>query len=329
MLLSRPLSWALVVAHAAALDFTVIGDWGGIPFWPYHTPGEKSTATALGEVAGNVNSSFTLALGDNFYVTGVKSVDDPRFHTTFESVYTSPHLQGPRHFRVLAGNHDHNGNVTAQIAYSSRSPRWSFPDLYYDFIERSADGVTAHFVMIDTVVLAGQSQLDGVDGREGVSLKGNELAGTEMPERAEAQWQWINRTLAHSQSDFLIVAGHYPVWSICEHGPTTQLVSRLKPMLDANRVSAYLAGHDHCAQAFQDGAVAYHGIGASNICDPSTAHKDAVPANVFRWHYDTGPLGVLKGAFAHFHLSKTGLVAHHYASSGKLLYTAPVQPPRR
>lgn len=63
-------SQAILLAAAAlppayALDFTVIGDWGGMPFWPYYTPGEKATAAAVGKVAGAVNSSFTLALGDN------------------------------------------------------------------------------------------------------------------------------------------------------------------------------------------------------------------------------------------------------------------------
>lgn len=257
-------------------------------------------------------------------------MDDERFQRTFEDVYTSPHLQAPRHFRLVAGNHDHRGNVSAQIAYSSRSARWSFPDLWYDFVERSADGTTVHFVMIDTVVLAGQSQMDGFDGHEGVSLDGDELAGPEDIVRAEAQWQWINQTLRESRADFLVVVGHFPVWSVCEHGPTSQLVARLKPLLDANRVTAYLAGHDHCAQAFQDGAVAHHGIGASNICQAGTAHQDSVPSGLFRWHYKAGLLGALKGAFAHVHASKTaGFVVRHFASSGEQLYAAPPQPPRQ
>ena len=36
--------------------------------------------------------------------------------------------------------------------------------------------------------------------------------------------------------DLLVVAGHYPVWSVCEHGPTSLLVSTLKPMFERHHV---------------------------------------------------------------------------------------------
>jgi hypothetical protein len=46
----------------------------------------------------------------------------------------------------------------------------------------------------------------------------------------------IENTLAASTADFLIVGGHYPVWSVCEHGPTTVLVNQLKPLLEKYKV---------------------------------------------------------------------------------------------
>lgn len=73
---------------------------------------------------------FIIGLGDNFYYEGVKSVEDPRFRSTFERVYTSPALKAATWY-MIAGNHDHASNVSAQIAYTKVSPRWHFPDFFY------------------------------------------------------------------------------------------------------------------------------------------------------------------------------------------------------
>ena len=57
------------------------------------------------------------------------------------------------------------------------------------------------------------------------------------------------------------------------------LVERLKPILEEYNVTAYLAGHDHCAQHIKENSssVDYHGVGAANVCDPSTKHAKAIP----------------------------------------------------
>lgn len=44
-----------------------IQDWGGSDSHPYTTPGEVATAAASSQIAEHANSSFVLALGDNFY----------------------------------------------------------------------------------------------------------------------------------------------------------------------------------------------------------------------------------------------------------------------
>lgn len=44
------------------------------------------------------------------------------FQETFESAFNYTSLNIP--WFVIAGNHDHYGNVSAQILYSSRSERW-------------------------------------------------------------------------------------------------------------------------------------------------------------------------------------------------------------
>lgn len=59
--------------------FFAVGDWGGLPFTPYETPSEVAVARAMGKLGVQLNTSFQLALGDNFYFEGVKSPNDPRF----------------------------------------------------------------------------------------------------------------------------------------------------------------------------------------------------------------------------------------------------------
>ena len=59
--------------------FFLLGDWGGLPFEPYKTPSEIAVADAMGKLGKKLNTSFQLALGDNFYFDGVQSVNDPRF----------------------------------------------------------------------------------------------------------------------------------------------------------------------------------------------------------------------------------------------------------
>lgn len=59
--------------------FFAVGDWGGLPFLPYETPSEVAVAEAMGKLGKKLNTSFQLALGDNFYFEGVQSARDSRF----------------------------------------------------------------------------------------------------------------------------------------------------------------------------------------------------------------------------------------------------------
>ncbi|XP_077981556.1 tartrate-resistant acid phosphatase type 5-like [Glandiceps talaboti] len=299
-----------------ALRFTVIGDWGGIPIFPYTSPFEVAVASTMGKIADNHGSQFTIALGDNFYETGVKDVNDKRFQETFENVFTASSLQQP--WYVCAGNHDHKGNITAQLAYTSVSQRWNFPELYYSkrfTIPNSSSSLL--MVLIDTVILTGNT--DDL-------TPGTELEGPDDPVLADAQLQWIEATLKASTDDYIIVGGHYPVWSIAEHGPNNLLVTQLKPLLEKYDVTAYLCGHDHNLQHLKENSssVDYFVIGAGDIVDPSTKHKDAVPPGSLKYHW-ADLLGL--GGFGYIEATPQNMtVALYQASNGKDVYKTVLNP---
>lgn len=167
---------------------------------------------------------------------------------------------------MIAGNHDHLGNISAQIEYTNYSSRWfesflsnsiyfllrTYPRLYYKasytFAQKSR---RVDIIFIDTVILCGNS-ID-VGGR---SLFSWILARRRVPNKPDPQWEdeaqrqlvWIEEQLRESSADFLFVVGHYPIYSIASTGNVQCLVDKLDPLLRRYQVSSYISGHDHNIQ---------------------------------------------------------------------------------
>jgi tartrate-resistant acid phosphatase type 5 len=305
-----------------SMRFLVMGDWGGTGKSPYTTSSEVNTAKSMDEAAKSLGAKFSLALGDNFYTTGVKSVTDPRFEETFEQCFTGSSLQASAgfNFHVVAGNHDHIGNAQAQVEYSSKSERWNFPSLWYDFKETAPDGATIHFVMIDTVVLSGNSQWNDEDIDP---TPGMDLPGPANVTLAQSQMDFIKSTLAASTADFVVVGGHYPIFSPAEHGPTRNLQPSEFPYLRDYKVSAYLCGHEHSESYIDVGdGIQYHIIGSAHLGDSSMSHAKTLQPGQLKFHNADG------GGFASVEVSKAGMQITHHNGAGKVLYTAPMIAPR-
>ena len=101
--------------QSSRLRFLALGDWGGQNTPPYYTKEQWETADGMARVAGSDDddeyssrpeASFVLSLGDNFYWSGVCTVDDEecdregadpemRYQETFDRVYDHPELQKP------------------------------------------------------------------------------------------------------------------------------------------------------------------------------------------------------------------------------------------
>ena len=317
--------------------FLALADWGGLPVWPWASPAQKRVAAAMGELAERHSSAFVLSLGDHFYFSGVRSVRDARWRRTFEQVYDHPSLSGAGFWKCVAGNHDHDGNITAQLAYAAQpNSRWDYPSLQHQWRSTVDDEArtTIDFVLIDTQLLCGMPK------------------GSRKLDRHTARhWAWVEGALAAADADYLVVGGHYPIESPAGHGPSACLRKRLEPLLRAGRATVYFSGHDHAM--FHVGAAArastpslappplspppppphvvqYHGVGAGFVTSCSAKHAKSIrPKGDLRFHRrGVRPTNVLEGGFAGVSVSAEGMTVTHYGSEGEVMYAHTAMPRR-
>lgn len=200
-----------VVARGESPSFFAFGDWGA------NSQPQRQVAEAVRTVCEKEHCDFGLLLGDNFYPSGVKSVDDPMWKTHYLDIYEK--LTMP--FYVALGNHDHGGNVRAQMTYRDPKGRWHMPAAFYEFTVGDAA-----FFALDTT------------------------------RWTPTQAKWLKARLeAAADVKWKVVFGHHPIFSYgASHGDTPYLVKELLPILKAAKVQLYLSGHDHDRQVLRDGA---------------------------------------------------------------------------
>uniref|UniRef100_A0A8Q3WKS1 Tartrate-resistant acid phosphatase type 5 n=1 Tax=Homo sapiens TaxID=9606 RepID=A0A8Q3WKS1_HUMAN len=265
-----------------ALRFVAVGDWGGVPNAPFHTAREMANAKEIARTVQILGADFILSLGDNFYFTGVQDINDKRFQETFEDVFSDRSL---------------------------RKVPWNFPSPFYRLhFKIPQTNVSVAIFMLDTVTLCGNS--DDFLSQQPERPRDVKLARTQL--------SWLKKQLAAAREDYVLVAGHYPVWSIAEHGPTHCLVKQLRPLLATYGVTAYLCGHDHNLQYLQDeNGVGYVLSGAGNFMDPSKRHQRKVPNGYLRFHYGTEDS---LGGFAYVEISSKEMTVTYIEASGKSLF---------
>ena len=214
---------------STALNFLIVGDWGRNGFF-----NQAEVADAMGVVGERIRSQFTISTGDNFYLSGVTGVDDVKWERSFERIYTAPVLQS--RWYVTLGNHDWQGDIPAQIAYSETSERWYLPAQYYAETIAVDDGTRVLFVFLDTNPLAYPE-----DYRRRFSDSGEW--------DHDGQLEWLERTLAGSDAAWKVVIGHHPIYvGSTAYSDNERLVERLVPLFEEYGVQAYFAGHDHNLQ---------------------------------------------------------------------------------
>ncbi len=194
---------------------------------------QKPIAELMGEMAEKgVDPEFVLATGDIHHFEGVASVNDPLWMTNYELVYSHPELM--IHWYPVLGNHEYRGNTQAVLDYGKVSRRWEMPARYYTKVFNDK-GMTMRVVWVDTAPLINKYR-EEKDKYPDACLQDD-----------ERQLAWIDSVLTAAKEDWVIVAGHHPIYAQTKKNESerTDMQQRLDPILRRHHVDMYICGHIH------------------------------------------------------------------------------------
>lgn len=231
-------------------SFVVIGDWGRQGYY-----GQGSVAKAMSTVISDtgINVDFVISSGDNFYSTGVESVHDHQWMSSFEDVYKGESFDRLRWYATL-GNHDHMGNVNAQVEYSKLSDRWHLPARYYSFVVPMGKKASAskHTTKVDTdtlfIMLDSTPYIQDHYGDAARKVLGSDSA--------THQTEWLHALLEDdTQPRRIVVVVHHNMYtmSTAGHLGAGELRQTIEPVLlrHRHRIVAIISGHEHSLMHMQ------------------------------------------------------------------------------
>ena len=157
-------------------------------------------------------------------------------------------------------SHDYHQNPDAQIDYfqRKRDSRWIMPDHSYSMkmVINPVSQSSMEIIFLDTPILCPtETEETMIGGIHAVT-----------PEVFAQEYAKVEQMLRESTATWLLVAGHYTIYSMAEHGDNPVLIDRLAPLLRRYGVQAYFNGHDHVLEAIEWEDVSY--ITSGHGADP-------------------------------------------------------------
>lgn len=209
------------------LNFYVANDLGRNGYYD-----QKPIAELMGQMAEVVDPEFVLATGDVHHFEGVQSVSDPLWMTNYELIYSHPDLMID--WFPICGNHEYRGNTQAVVDYSAVSRRWEMPAFYYTKVFEE-EGTTVRVVWVDTTPMIDKYRKDTKDYPDASKRDYNR------------QLQWVDSVLTAAKEDWVIVAGHHPIYADTEKSVKERqdMQKRLDTILRKHHVDMYICGHIH------------------------------------------------------------------------------------
>ena len=196
---------------------------------------QKVIANLMGEMAGKIKPECIISTGDTHHGNGVKSVTDDDWQEHLTEMYNHRNL-AKLDWWAVAGNHEYRGNSQALVDYSKVNSHWRMPAKYYTTVFKKG-GATIRFVMLDTTPLIEKYRMD-----------------KRYPDAAlqdyEAQLEWLEKVLSEATEDWVIVAGHHPVYADTKKNKSERddIKSAINGILRKHKVAMYLCGHIHSFQ---------------------------------------------------------------------------------
>ena len=205
---------------------------------------QKPIAEIMGTMAETIGPDAVLALGDVHHFEGVQSVSDPLWTSNYEAIYSHPDLMID--WYPICGNHEYRGNTQAVVDYSNVSRRWEMPARYYSRTF-TGKGTAVKVIFLDTTPIIGK-------------YSGNpEKYPDAAAQDAEAQLRWLDKELSEASEDWIVVAGHHPVYADTPKDDSERLdmQRRVNSILKKHKVDMYLCGHIHNFQHISRDGIDY------------------------------------------------------------------------
>ncbi|CAM6108215.1 unnamed protein product [Calypogeia fissa] len=228
----------------APFNALVVGDWGREGLY-----NQSLVAQQMGKVGKHLDVNFIISTGDNFYESGLSTFDDQKFDESFSEIYKAPSLQ--KTWYAVLGNHDYRGNPEIQVdeVLNSRDSRWVCD---YTFtvpvnLGQACDGRTdtlssdVEFFFIDTNPFEEDYWTPDNEKYEWTRRIPREVV-------IANQLKKLTEALEASTATWKLVVGHHTMFSYGSHGNTPELIEKILPILEANKVDMYINGHDHSLQ---------------------------------------------------------------------------------
>ena len=216
------------------LTYFSIGDWGATPTSINQV---KYVANVMSNYSIFHKPRFVVSLGDNFYEDGVKNITDPKWDTSWYSMFIKPfpHLKHISWFSIL-GNHDYDGgikSVSSQIDMTNHCSNWVMPNNeYYTYDETSK----SYHIFLDTIKIYPELY----DNTKALYKHNKKVIHESLSYLENRLIDARNRN-----SKWLFVYGHYHIFSNGYYGNYKSMIQRLYILLKKYRVDVYFSGHEH------------------------------------------------------------------------------------